>query len=423
LEKEIMSNFSDTYFKRFVSEKRFINEMPNNDLFLTVVIPSFNEPNLCNSLYSLRNCNLPKKSVEVIVVINSPENCTKSELDINRRSFEDAISFSKVHSDNKLKFHILNLENLPKKFAGVGLARKTGMDEALRRFGSLVRPEGLIAAFDADASVKENYFTEIERYFYDNPNRNACSVHFEHPIEGNEFTDGDYKRIVNYELHLRYLNESLRYTGFPYAYHTIGSAFVIRAYIYAKQGGMNRKKAGEDFYFLHKIIPLGNYGEINNTAVIPSPRMSDRVPFGTGAAVKKMSEINSYEFTTYDTSVFEILKSFFENIEHFIESNQITNFHESLQKFLLMNQFSDDLDTIRKHSPNKEIFTKRFFDWFNAFRIIKFLNFAHIDYFKKKTVFSQALELANKYFSVNFNDKSEKELLIFYRDIQKRSTF
>ena len=90
-----------------------------------------------------------------------------------------------------------------------------------------------------------------------------------------------------YELHLRYLNLFSRFTGFPYAYHTIGSCFGVRAETYASQGGMNKRKAGEDFYFLHKIIPLGEFREINNTCVIPSPRESDRVPFGTGAAIGK----------------------------------------------------------------------------------------------------------------------------------------
>jgi len=42
---------------------------------------------------------------------------------------------------------------------------------------------------------------------------------------------------------------------------------------------MNRKQAGEDFYFIQKLMPLGGYFALNSTAIYPSPRESSRVPF------------------------------------------------------------------------------------------------------------------------------------------------
>lgn len=45
---------------------------------------------------------------------------------------------------------------------------------------------------------------------------------------------------------------------------------------------MNQRKAGEDFYFLHKFSILDQLGEINVEIVLPLARSSDRVPFGTG---------------------------------------------------------------------------------------------------------------------------------------------
>ena len=76
-----------------------------------------------------------------------------------------------------------------------------------------------------------------------------------------------------------------------------------------RQGGMNKRQAGEDFYFLHKIIPLGHFGEINTTRVIPSPRPSDRVPFGTGRAVRDY--LATHKFETYPLEAFRDLKQFF----------------------------------------------------------------------------------------------------------------
>ena len=213
--------------------------------------------------------------------------------------------------------------------------------------------------------------------------------------------------------------EALRYAKFPFAFHTVGSSFVVRADIYAMQGGMNRKKAGEDFYFLQKIIPLGNYFEINTATVIPSPRISDRVPFGTGAAVKKMIEQGTNDFTTYDFEAFEILKQFFEETDKLYSEYSQDHIHLFISEFLEANNFKEDLIKIKKNSPNISVFRKRFFVWFNAFRLIKFLNFTHEKYFKRLPVNQEAEKLLKRNYSDSFIPESEQDMLLFYRNIQK----
>ena len=413
-------SFANTYFKRFQSKEPLITENPKTDLFLSIVIPAFNEPDLCRSLQSIKDCDLPKKSVEVIVIINSAEHTSDKIKEINIKSYEEAVKFAKQNNTSKIQFLIIKIEDLPSKFAGVGLARKIGMDEALHRFNSLDKPAGLIAGFDADSLVEKNYLTEIEDLFERFPKTNACSVNFEHPIEGSDFDDDIYKNIINYELHLRYFNEALKFANFPYAYHTIGSAFIVRADIYAQEGGMNRKKAGEDFYFLQKIITRGNYNEINTTRVIPSPRVSDRVPFGTGAAVKKMINHNVNEYFTYKLEVFIILKEFFENVGFFYTKYSEKNVNEIILDFLKLNKFEEDLKKIRKNSPNKDVFNKRFFDWFNAFRVIKFVNYVHGKYYEKDKVLSESIKLLQLIRPNIQIPKTEKDLLICFRNIQKQ---
>lgn len=413
-------SFANTYFKRFQAKEKQIEDKPEKDLFLTLVIPSYNEDELCKSLQSIKDCAMPQKSVEVIVVINSSENTSSEIIQKNRNTYKNAIIFSKENSTKKLKFFILNFENLPKKFAGVGLARKIGMDEALQRFNQLDNPNGLIAGFDADALLQENYFIEIEKFFDKNPKINGVSIDFQHPIEGNDYDETIYKNIINYELHLRYFVEALRFANFPFAYHTIGSSFAVRADVYAKQGGMNRRKAGEDFYFLQKIIPLGSYGEINSTKVIPSPRTSDRVPFGTGAAISKMIENNTNDFTTYSFDAFVLLKSFFEAVPKMFNSFSYNNIPEILESFLKINKFESDYKKIKANSPKINIFEKRFYYWFNAFRVIKFLNFAHDNFYQRKEVKNEAIKLLKCYQPINKIPNNEKDLLILYRNIQTK---
>ncbi len=147
------------------------------------------------------------------------------------------------------------------------------------------------------------------------------NVYFEHPVSGTEFPENVYRGIIDYELHLRYINQFLRFAGFPFAYHTIGSCFGVRADIYAAQGGMNKRKAGEDFYFLHKIIPLGHFAELNTTRVIPSPRPSDRVPFGTGVAVGKYLSSNEAGTLTYAPECFLTLRLLLQQVKRLFRAN------------------------------------------------------------------------------------------------------
>ena len=238
----------------------------------SVVIPCFDEPTLLPCLSSLRNCIPPPHPVEVIVIVNAPAGAPQKVIDTNRRTCEQVVEWAGRNTLPWLHFDILNFPDMPLKDAGAGLARKTGMDLAIHRFEEHNQPDGIISSLDADTLVDPNYLKHIQQLFIDYPACNACTVNFEHPIHGDAFPHEVYKAIIQYELHLRYYVQALRYAGFPYAFHTIGSCFSVRASAYIRQGGMNKRKAGEDFYFLHKLMPLGGFFELNSTCVYPSPR-------------------------------------------------------------------------------------------------------------------------------------------------------
>ncbi len=276
----------DRYIHKNTLYPAFIKESPKKNLQNIIVIPCFNEPDILPTLNSLISCKEPEESVEVIIVINSADDTNTIILEQNKKTKAEINNLLLSDKCCKLKFHSISIENIPNKFAGVGFARKVGMDEAIRRFNSISNTNGIITGFDADSLVAENYLVEIENLFKNKSKLNGCSIYFEHPIKGMEFSDIIYKRIIEYELFLRYYSLALKHIGFPYYFHTVGSSFAVKAETYCKQGGMNRKKAGEDFYFLQKIMPLGDYEYLNTTAVFPSSRPSDRVPCGTGAFIK-----------------------------------------------------------------------------------------------------------------------------------------
>lgn len=416
-----MTNYLLT--KTFLPQQIFESVSP--ELGIIVVIPCYNEPDLISSLNSLYNCDDTEKDVEVIAVVNSSESASEKAKIQNQKTLSDSAEWIENNQKKKLKFHLIHSPNLPKKNAGVGLARKIGMDEAVRRFESIGHKNGIIVGLDADSLCEKNYLAEIESYFKDFPKTKAVSIHFEHPMSGN-LDPKIYEGIISYELHLRYYINSLRYAGFPFAYHTIGSSFAVRSDVYQQQGGMNKRQAGEDFYFLQKVIPLGNYGEIISTKVIPSPRSSDRVPFGTGRAIGEYLQQEHSEFLTYNPHTFSDLKSFIELIPMFYSTDKnalksiLEKIPESVCKFLESVDFESNLNEIKNNSSGSDSFNNRFFRWFNGFMVLKFVHFSRDHFYPNQTVGEAAAELLRLKQVQVVENISEKELLFIFRELDKK---
>ncbi len=400
-----------------------VYDSPANDLGFIVVIPSFKEPDLISTLNSLKACLKPETVTEVIIVVNSPENADSGVLEINRKTIQDIMDWKASSPFPFFSTHVLVADNLPGKDAGAGLARKIGMDEAVRRFDIAGNKDGIIASLDADCLVEPNYFREVEQFFRNSPKAHGCNIYFEHPVAGTQFTRETYEGIVQYELFLRYFVQALRSIHFPFAFHTIGSAFTVQADAYVRQGGMNKRTAGEDFYFLQKIIPHGQFHELNSTAVYPSPRVSDRVPFGTGAAMTKFFR-KGEEILAYDPASFGELGRFLNSITTFYEQtdgNSMELIEDiCLNEFLGNQCFEDNLREIRQNSKGMESFRKRFYTWFNAFRVFKFLNLAHCGHYRKLPV-TEAAGILLKMSGIQIQEKAvANDLLYKYREIQKK---
>jgi hypothetical protein len=415
--------FASFYFEKFKALPALIEEKPDNKLEIIVTIPCFKEDNITKALEGLCYCIKPKASVEIIVLVNYPKTSNDIYSSSHKTSYVELQNWASKHHQPGFKFHIL-ISELPEKHAGVGLARKIAMDEALRRLDMIGRPSGLIVGLDADCTLSKNYFIEIEKFFTENPKTPGASIYFEHPIAGNEFSQENYRAITLYELYMRYYTEALRYANYPHAFFTVGSAFVVRADIYAQQGGMNRRKAGEDFYFLHKIIPLGNYGEINGTTIFPSPRGSDRVPFGTGKEVNKIISGSDYEYLTFHPDAFCLIKEFVNSIDKFYNSDTITirniiSFLPSVMVSLLETEnIYNIINICNLNSCNLNNFRKRFYSWFDGLRVLQFLNNLHTMSYNKIPI-ADASEALLKLKGQQVSEKNPTSLLAQYRKLQK----
>ena len=169
------------YLEKYAFQAPVIQEKPSLELNQIVVIPCFDEPDLWSSLKSLYNCDATKGAVEVIVVLNQSENA--GELDNNQKVLAQFPQWKAEHDSDLKKFHLISALNLPKKHAGVGLARKIGMDEAVYRFHLSGKEDGIITCFDADSGCLSNrpcyrLFCKIVciRFAFDNAFCNTFSL-------------------------------------------------------------------------------------------------------------------------------------------------------------------------------------------------------------------------------------------------------
>ncbi|MDW3191804.1 MAG: hypothetical protein R8G66_05550 [Cytophagales bacterium] len=347
------------YFERYAYGPPIFPEItPPTDTELIVVLPSYKEPQLLQAVRSLTACKAPGFKVWVLIVVNEPEQAEEAATDLNQQAIRQLDQLEIPDFMELVVYHAV----LPRKKAGVGLARKLGMDEAARWFNEMGK-DGIITCYDADCLCDPRFFQVIEETFRQQQ-LGAGVIFYEHPLSNNE--------IIQYELFLRYHIDALRFAEFPYAYQTLGSCISVRSSVYQKHGGMNTRKAGEDFYFLHKIIPHCKFGEINNTMIYPSARESDRVPFGTGIALAKISQLEQYE--VYAPESFVDLKALFSQVEQLHEHQEV-NLPETIVAFHEEHGFEVALKEMHRNASNRETFKKRFFSWWDAFRALKYVHF------------------------------------------------
>ncbi len=412
---------NNLYLSRYGHPTRYIDTLPAEDVEIIVCLPCFKEPDLIPALQSLAECTAPGFSVEVIICLNRSEIAEQEVIDCNQRSVEQFQKFVATALPNWLRFHLIEPEPLPKKHAGVGLARKIAMDEAVHRF-EYWNKDGILACFDADSTCSKNYFVALKQHFDLHPKSPACTIHFEHPLQGPE-PDDVYNGIIDYELFLRYYVNALRFCAYPAAHQAIGSSMAAKSKAYQKQGGMNKRKAGEDFYFINKMILLGHYSELKNTCIYPSPRVSDRVPFGTGRAIGTWLENKTLD--TYHFQIFRDLKSFIQIVPNLYKCDAATKWIEkmprSIQKFFLQDGILEKVEEINKNTKSPETFLASFYRYLDCFKVLKFVHYCKDNAYPNVEILSATSTLLEEHF--HFVKKlSKKEALELLRSQDKSNS-
>ena len=396
----------DTYLQHYsTGEKWNLNANDTENISQVVVIPAYAEREmLFSTLASIaQNPSLSLEYSFILCVINNKDNSNPEAIENNLQTIKylEALvknkSLRKFNTDQEIYPLLLDLSDaklklgyidassrgneIPHNSGGVGMARKIGMDMALRLLKKSSAPRNLILSLDADTLVQNNYLSAINNYF--SPRVKTAIVAYEHQLPL------DYVQqaaICCYEIFLRYWVLGLRYAKSPWAFHSIGSTIVTSTEAYLEVRGMNKREAGEDFYFLSKLAKSSKIGYIKETCVYPSARSSARVPFGTGKRIQRFLDgVHKDEYHLYDPRIFVILADWLKLMKNqficvddeiLIKTERI---HPMLKSFLIDCDFAAVWSKICRNAKDEKTLTRQFNDWFDGFKTLKLIN-----YFTKK---------------------------------------
>ena len=269
-----------------------------------VVIPSLAEgDSLFATLQSLAaNPRRLTACFLVVIVVNHAENASAAD---RLQNSIDLTRLAVLAEGSELCLSWVDAASpgaeVPTKQAGVGFARKLGMDLALPLLNW--KEDSLLVCLDADTLVEANYLQSIVMHFRQSA-LGAATLPFRHQ-PGNDAAQ--QAAIDRYELFLRSYVYGLRLAESPYAFNTVGSAMACRASAYVRCGGMNCRKAGEDFYFLQKLAKTDGVALLSGTTVFPEPRVSSRVPFGTGRSMSRLLDGDARAVLFYPAKAFQVL--------------------------------------------------------------------------------------------------------------------
>ena len=261
---------------------------------------------------------------------------------------------------------------------GVGLARKIGADVVLALWaaGRLHRP--WIHTTDADVALPTDYFERLAGSF----SRAAAAALY--PFCHVEAEGAPTAAAATYECWLRYYVLGLGFAGSPYAFHTIGSTLAVHAWAYAATRGFPARQAGEDFYMLNKLAKVGAVLRLRGQPLRLSCRLSTRVPFGTGQALRRIEGAQMAQPRFYHPQTFVALRAWLQTVQRLAHDPTlhipIALAHGKAQQLahrvLSVLGAPAALEKARRQSRTAEGCARRLHIWFDARKTLRFMHVA-----------------------------------------------
>lgn len=311
-------------------------------------------------------------STLVIIVLNNSENAETALIKNNAES-------QNYIEEYDCEFEIIYIDafsrgkEFPVKSSGVGLARKIGFDLAL----SYADHSTLLCSLDADTLISSDYFKTITKYKIELA-FNCIVPGIWHQKGKNELIETGIRK---YEHFIFSTAEKLRKAGSPYGFITVGSAMVFTVHAYISAGGMSKRKATEDFYFLQEVVKSTSVTTIPEKLVYPSARESGRVYLGTGFRMLQVKQGLDLDSLHYSDISFEILQEWLnlgekcwkKSIESLLLDTDEIN--TKLTNFLIQEGIKNKWLGLKKSAQTQIQFIRQFHRWFDGLKTHRLLKY------------------------------------------------
>lgn len=254
--------------------------------------------------------------------------------------------------------------------AGVGLARKLGSDTGLQLIARGVVAQPWLYQTDADVTLPPDYFARAM------PANGTAIFPYRHVAAEPALA----RAIELYDLHLDYYVSGLKFAGSTYAYPSLGSTLAIHADSYAAVHGFPKRNAGEDFHMLNKLNKIAPIEPLAAPQLLISARHSQRVPFGTGPALAKITaQLNKPGHTerdilSYHPAVFELLGQALTELHTFAHTADTAGFSPDIASLLAQLGWSGVATSFTQPSLTPTQRSKVITDWFDALRSLRFIH-------------------------------------------------
>lgn len=393
--KQVHSNAVQKYLANYAEiEIQYLTDFPCQLIFRHVlVIPCYRESH--ELIARLQRSFNHIQGLLIVLVVNQPQ--SDSDTTSSNELWEAIMTSGRTQWCNNNVYLIQNSNREPSLLAvqrfheplkipvkqGVGLARKIGCDIAAELMWRQQIQDRWIYSSDADAHWPSDYFDRLRALHNDVTIAHSAAVYpFSHRHTGDKL--GQATKL--YEQSLHYYVDGLRWAGSSYAFHTIGSCLALNFESYCQVRGFPKRSGGEDFYILNKLAKLGHVATLAGEAITLEARESDRVPFGTGPAVKKIMAMAhpESELQSYNPLVFLRLKqllSVFPSFWTMMSQNNINSIRElnflpadtiAALEFL---GFNKCIDHQGQQMKDAEQSIKHLHYWFDGFRTLKFIHY------------------------------------------------
>ena len=367
-----------------------------------VALPVINES---ENISAVMNClRLQSFSrFDVVVCVNQYEdwwqNDEKVNICIDNQKSLEYLSLAK-NLNIQIIDHSSKGKGWPPKKGGVGWARKTLMDHIV----SKADKNDIIVSIDADTYYPPDYLQSIFDFFTENKKLVGLAVPYYHKLNNDE-TD---RLILRYEIYMRYYLLNMMRINNPFGYTALGSAMAFPVWAYRKAGGLTPVPAGEDFYFLQKLVKLGRIGIWSSSVAYPSSRFSNRVLFGTGPALIKGKDGDWSSYPHYHYSLFDKVATTYNLFRELFINEVKTPMDEFLK-----DQFKTEKlwEPLRKNYKDEKNFIRACINKVDGLRILQFLRKQqeNIEINDETIVF----EYIVKYYKDEIDDKLLTELYGF----------